>query len=184
MKRRIREILNRPYARILIRDDDGTYTAEILEFPGCYAEGETAEEAVKDLEQAAASWIEAAIEQKQEIPEPLDTYGYSGRINLRLPKSIHKQAVRFAQKEGVSLNQYFTGAIAARIGAEELYDRLVERLEGRITATAYTFQFQQVMGIGVSFPGVTAPIQFPGVTVTNSTPVVTAADEQKAIANG
>lgn len=129
MKRSTQDILNKPYARILIRDEDGTYTAEILEFPGCYAEGDTPTEAIDDLEEAAASWIEAAIEQGQEIPEPLDTYGYSGRINLRLPKSIHKLAARFAQKEGVSLNQYFASAIAARIGAEELCNRLVERIK-------------------------------------------------------
>lgn len=129
MKRRVRQILNKPYGRILIPDDDGTYTAEILEFPGCYGEGDTAADAINDLEQAAASWIEAAIKQGQGIPAPLDSCEYSGKINLRLPKSIHKQAVRFAERDDISLNQFFLSAIAARIGAEELYSCLLQRLQ-------------------------------------------------------
>ena len=147
MKRSIQDILNKPYARILIRDEDGTYTAEILEFPGCYAEGDTPTEAIEDLEEAAASWIEAAIEQGQEIPEPLDTYGYSGKINLRLPKSIHKLAARFAQKEGVSLNQYFASAIAARIGAEDLCNRLVERIKESSTSRIHDVDASKEPGI-------------------------------------
>ena len=114
MKRQIKQILSKPYARILIPDDDGTYTAEILEFPGCYGEGETAADAIDDLEQAAASWIEGAIKQGQEIPAPLDSCEYSGKINLRLPKSIHKHAARFAKRDDISLNQFFLAAISAR----------------------------------------------------------------------
>ncbi len=129
MKRQIKQILSRPYARILIPDDDGTYTAEILEFPGCYGEGDTAGDAINDLEQAAASWIEAALKQGQEIPAPLDSCEYSGKINLRLPKSIHKQAVRFAERDDISLNQFFSAAIAARIGAEEFCEHLLERFQ-------------------------------------------------------
>lgn len=122
MKEQIQQTLKRPYARILIPDDDGTYTAEILEFHGCYGEGDTAADAFNDLEEAAASWIEAAIKQGQEIPAPLDSYEYSGKVALRLPKSIHKQAARYAEKDDISLNQFFLTAIAAKIGAEELID--------------------------------------------------------------
>ena len=123
------EILKEPYARVLTPGEDGTYTAEILEFHGCYAEGDTADEAIKNLEDAAASWIEAAIEQGQEIPPPATVHEFSGRINLRLPRSIHKQAARFAARDEISLNQFFTAAIASRVGAEQLGDRLIQRLQ-------------------------------------------------------
>ena len=53
--------------------------------------------------------------------------------DLRLPRSIHKQAARFAKKDDVSLNQFFASAIAARVGAEEFYDHLTKRLEERLT---------------------------------------------------
>ena len=116
------DILREPYARILTPGEDGTYTAEILEFPGCYAEGDTAQEAIVNLENAALSWIEAALEQGQDIPSPIEAHGHSGRISLRLAKSVHKQAARFAERDQISLNQFFSTAIAARVGAEEFYE--------------------------------------------------------------
>lgn len=132
------DILRRPYARLLTPAEDGTYTAEILEFSGCYAEGGTAEQAIANLERAAASWIEAAIDQGQDIPSPIAAHGHSGKIHLRLAKSIHKQAARFAERDGVSLNQFFSTAIAARVGAEEFYEHLARRLQS-LPAFAVTF---------------------------------------------
>ncbi len=42
------DYLKEPYGRLLIQDEDGTYSTEILEFPGCFSQGETANEAVKN----------------------------------------------------------------------------------------------------------------------------------------
>lgn len=60
---------------------------------------------MENLENAATSWIEAAFEQKQ--------------------------AARFAERDNVSLNQFFIGAIAARVGAEDFCERLIQRMESR-----------------------------------------------------
>ena len=110
------EILKKPYARILVPDPTGGFFAEILEFPGCFAEGDTSGDAYEQLEKAAESWIEAALELGQEIPEPLSSHDYSGKLALRLPKSLHQKATFFAQQDGVSLNQYIICAIAEKIG--------------------------------------------------------------------
>jgi predicted HicB family RNase H-like nuclease len=107
----------------------------LLEFPGCHAEGDTPAEAITNLEKAASAWIEASVEQEQEIPSPVNARGFSGKINLRLPKWIHKQAARLAERDNISLNQFFIGAIAARVGAEGFYDHLVQRLESRTKPT-------------------------------------------------
>src|SRR5229473_2938889 len=111
-----KEILRKPYARVLVPDENGGFFAEILEFPGCFAEGETAEQAYEQLEKAAESWIEAALEMNQEIPAPLAGHDYSGKVALRLPKSLHKKAAFIAEQDGVSLNQFFVYAIAERVG--------------------------------------------------------------------
>lgn len=139
MKAMANEYLKKPYSRILIPIGDGTYFAEIMEFPGCFAEGQTPNEAYTNLEQVAESWIEAALDQGQEIPAPFATHDFSGRIALRIPRSIHKQAAKFAEMDDTSLNQFFLTAIAARVGAEEFYERLSNRLEARfmIIATAW-----------------------------------------------
>lgn len=64
-------ILSQPYARVLIPEEDGGYSAFILEFPGCGSQGESVDEALKNLEEAAIGWIEAALDEGQDIPEPL-----------------------------------------------------------------------------------------------------------------
>jgi len=131
-----KDYLKEPYARILIPDEEGGFCAEILEFPGCFADGETPSEAFANLEKAAESWIQASIEQGHEIPPPSSNTGFSGKIALRIPRSMHRQAVRIAERDGTSLNQFLLGAIAARLGAEYLYGAMARRLENRIVLTA------------------------------------------------
>lgn len=57
------------------------------------------------LEDAEKCWLEAAIGGNYPIPEPVDTEAFSGRFNLRIPKSLHKKLAITAKEEGVSLNQ-------------------------------------------------------------------------------
>jgi predicted RNase H-like HicB family nuclease len=131
MKRAAKDYLKEPYSRVLIPEEDGTYSADILEFPGCFAEGRTPDEAYANLEKVAESWIEAALEQGQEIPAPIEAHDFSGRVALRIPRSIHKQAAKFAEMDNTSLNQFFLTAVAARVGAEEFYERLSNKLEAK-----------------------------------------------------
>jgi antitoxin HicB len=126
------EYLKEPYSRVLIPDERGGYSAEMLEFPGCFAEGETADEAMQALERAAQSWIQAALEQGQDIPEPFANQGYGGKVALRLPKSFHRKCVQFAERDGTSLNQFLVSAVAARIGAEECCSRLIRQLSDTV----------------------------------------------------
>ena len=131
MTKTARDYLKKPYSRTLIPVGDGTFFAEILEFPGCFAEGQSPEEAYKNLEAVAESWIEAAQDRGQEIPEPFATHDFSGRVALRIPRSIHKQAAKFAEIDNTSLNQFFLTAVATRVGAEEFFERLYNRLEAK-----------------------------------------------------
>jgi predicted RNase H-like HicB family nuclease len=80
---RVAEMLTRPYSRVLIPDENGGYSAQVLEFPGCFAEGETSGEAMQNLERAAESWIIACLERGMDVPAPLqelsgsvDGYGH------------------------------------------------------------------------------------------------------------
>ena len=78
------EYLKRPYARILIPDEEsGTFTAEVIEFPGCVAQGNTEAEALAYLEKAAEAWIEAALEMGQEIPSARASQKHSGRMQAK-----------------------------------------------------------------------------------------------------
>jgi predicted RNase H-like HicB family nuclease len=106
------DILKKPYMRVLIPEDSGGYSAKIIEFQGCFAEGETVEEAFSNLEKAAEAWIIACKEKNQAIPEPIEEHQCSGKIALRLPRSLHYRAMALANTEGVSLNQFLVNAIS------------------------------------------------------------------------
>jgi predicted RNase H-like HicB family nuclease len=146
-----RDYLRIPYARVLTPDDEtGTYTAEILEFPGCVAQGNTPEEAYEHLESAASGWIEAALNMGQEIPEPSDPYSYSGRIALRLPRGLHRRAAQMAERDGTSLNQFLVAAIAERVGASTLHMQIAQRLEeqvAQVAAKSAGVIFNSAMGV-------------------------------------
>ena len=54
----------------LADSDGGGYLAIVPDLPGCMSDGETPEEALKNVQEAIASWIEAAKEWKMDIPQP------------------------------------------------------------------------------------------------------------------
>lgn len=133
MSKSTKAYMKKPYARILIPDEEsGKYMGEVLEFPGCFAYGDTPEETLSRLDRAAESWIEAAIKQRQSIPEPFGSAGYSGNFALRIPRSLHRRAARLAERDRVSLNQFFVSAISERVGAEDALNQLVERVNERL----------------------------------------------------
>lgn len=118
------------------------FHAEIPEFPGCFAQGNTLEEAYSNLEKAAESWIETCLSQGQEVPEPFSSLTYSGRIVLRLPRSIHRQAATLAARDETSLNTYLVSAVSAKVGIEDFYNVLTQRLEQNIVQ-AYFYAYNE-----------------------------------------
>ncbi|MBF0508442.1 MAG: type II toxin-antitoxin system HicB family antitoxin [Deltaproteobacteria bacterium] len=133
MKKKPEDYLKEPYSRALLPEEDGRFSAELLEFPGCFAQGENPTEAFNNLEKAAKSWIQASLDQGLEIPPPALNQNYSGKIALRIPRSLHKRAAQMAECDGTSLNQFLITAIATRIGAEEYHSYLCRELEQRFT---------------------------------------------------
>ena len=133
----IEEYLKDPYARVLIPEAEGGFSCEVLELPGCYAQGDSASEALSNLDDAIASWIEAALAHGQTIPEAFANYETSGKVALRLPRSTHQKAVQMAQLENVSLNTFIVGAVEARVAITTYTHELMQRLENRlVTKTA------------------------------------------------
>jgi|SRR5450756_623655 antitoxin HicB len=123
----IEELIKRPYGRVLTPDENGGYVADVLELPGCFSEGETADEAMENLEDAMRGWFEVALEQGRPIPEPLEASEFNGKILLRTPKAVHRECVKRALLDGVSLNQWLLEAIGERLGVEGFVDRLIAR---------------------------------------------------------
>ncbi len=58
------------YERIIYwSEDDSAFIVEVPELPGCMADGETVEEAIKNSEIIIKEWIEVTIERGLEVPE-------------------------------------------------------------------------------------------------------------------
>jgi predicted RNase H-like HicB family nuclease len=132
-----RSYLQAPYSRTLIPDaETGTYTAKIEEFPGCIAQGDTPEEAYHNLEAVAVSWIEELLGMGQQVPEPTANNQYSGRVALRLPRSLHRNAAQLAEREGTSLNQFLVSAIAEKVGAKNSVEQMLERMDQKTSEIA------------------------------------------------
>jgi len=96
-------------------DPDGGYVAEIEELPGCMTQAETIDEVFKAIEDARQVWVKGTYEMGQDIPLPRDMEEHSGKFMVRIPRSLHRNLVRAAKREGVSLNQYVTSLLAAGV---------------------------------------------------------------------
>jgi predicted RNase H-like HicB family nuclease len=107
-----------PYHLLVVRDNDDNgrpWTASVEELPGCTAHGKSAEEALEAVEEIMAKWISVALEEGREIPEPRSAASHSGRLLLRMPKTLHADLTRASEREGVSLNQFITDVLAAAV---------------------------------------------------------------------
>ena len=103
----IEEYMKLPYRMELIPDpDEGGYTVSFPDLPGCLTCGETYEDAIRNAEDAKREWIQAAMEDSIEIPEPVSEAEYSGQFKLRIPKSLHRALAQHSKEEGISMNQY------------------------------------------------------------------------------
>jgi predicted RNase H-like HicB family nuclease len=154
------EYLKEPYSRVLIPDEESeTYTALILEFPGCIAQGDTPQEAYEHLENIAKSWIEAALHLKQDIPSPTQSLTFGGRVLLRLPKSLHRQLTLIAESEGVSLNQFIVSALSEKVGAFSLVDKLTKKLNQKMFQVAIDAAFSTVKSATAAYR-LNLPIEF------------------------
>jgi antitoxin HicB len=106
---RIEAAIDLPWSREIYIDADGGYLARIPELPGCFADGDTAEEALARLRDVLADWLGIAFERGETIPAPRRLPAdYSGRFSVRVPRSLHAALSRRAETEGCSLNQLVT----------------------------------------------------------------------------
>jgi antitoxin HicB len=108
--------LNLPYSAEIKHEEDGWF-AKVVELPGCMTWADTFEELGPMIEDAKRGWIEDALEHGDPVPEPRSTEDFSGKVNLRMPKSLHRDLARRAQEEEVSLNQLMVATLARSVGA-------------------------------------------------------------------
>jgi antitoxin HicB len=108
-----------PYHIELVRDTDedgrSGWVASVAELPGCLSQGDDPGEAVASVQDAMLGWISIALEDGSEIPPPRGEAQHSGKFVVRVPRSLHAALVAAADREGVSLNQFVSSALAGAV---------------------------------------------------------------------
>ena len=101
--------------RPLTEEEGGGYLIEFPDYPGCIADGETPEEAIREGRDALTSYLRTLAELNRPVPMPGED-AFTGQWRQRVPRSLHAALVRRADREGVSLNSLVTMLLAEGLG--------------------------------------------------------------------
>jgi antitoxin HicB len=110
--------LDAPYEISLVRrEEDGmsVWTAQVVEFPGCEARGDSDDEALAELREVMAHWIEDALAHDRPVPPPRAASVHSGRLLVRMPPTLHSDLARAADREKISLNTLIVGVLGGAV---------------------------------------------------------------------
>lgn len=109
---------------VVADEDDGGYVVEFPDLPGCMTQVDSLTDLGAMAQEAKDLWIESAFESGMGIPLPSYPEPFSGRFNVRLPKSLHRRLVESAAREGVSLNQQVVSLLSEAVAVYRLEERL------------------------------------------------------------
>ncbi|SRR5260221_4168684 len=135
--RKVEEYLALPYHIEVVYDASGEapgWFARVVELPGCMTQAESREEVLAMIQDAMRAWIEVRVEDGQPIPQPLTDETYSGKFVVRVPRSLHRQLVEAAERDGVSLNAFVNVALARAAGPQPLHEPRPVRSPARVTS--------------------------------------------------
>lgn len=141
IEEKIKFYMSLPYTIELLQEKDGSYFIKVKELNGCMSVGDTPNEAVEMIHEAMEAWLYEAIESGISIPEPSkNEKKYSGKIVLRMPKSMHKQLAAEAAEEDVSLNSYLNFLLNYKMNnykIEKYLEKLKDDMRSKKTTVNY-----------------------------------------------
>ncbi|MEW6187819.1 MAG: toxin-antitoxin system HicB family antitoxin [Thermodesulfobacteriota bacterium] len=98
--------------RVTWSEEDQEYVGLCAEFSGLSWLTRTPEEALKGIRKVIAEAIKDMRKNKEPIPEPIATKGYSGKFMVRVPPEVHRNLAIKAAEQGVSLNRLASSKLA------------------------------------------------------------------------
>ena len=98
-----------------VNGDGPSWIATVEELPGCEAHGATPESAAAAMADAVEQWLREARADGREVPPPGAAAAHSGKLLVRMPRSLHAELVRASDREGTSLNAYIVAALSASV---------------------------------------------------------------------
>lgn len=81
--------------RPLAAEDGGGWIALVPDLPGCMSDGDSADEALRNVRDAIEEWKDAAVRLGRPVPPPDDSLDRS--LEAEVPEHIRKQAEAYAR---------------------------------------------------------------------------------------
>jgi predicted RNase H-like HicB family nuclease len=103
--------------KIIPDRESGYFAARFPDFPGIVTGGYSLDEAIKKAQEALELTI--GTMKKHKIPLPKPKTRFSGQFNVRVPRDLHRELVRKADEEGVSLNALVTYLLSQSVKMEK-----------------------------------------------------------------
>lgn len=118
--------------RRFFEEGSHVFRATVRELPHVHGVGDTYSEAYEMALEAIDGLKTMAAEDGAPFPEPAQEgmVDWSGRVTLRLPKSLHRLASEVAEDEAVSLNQFLVTVIADAVARKSAVPFAGERARG------------------------------------------------------
>jgi antitoxin HicB len=126
-------------------EEDEGYVAIARDLPGCSAFGKSQADAVAEIQHAIRAWQQAADAAHNPIPEPSQHEEEplpSGKLLLRIPRSLHAALIECAKKEAVSLNQYLVSVLSFSVSTNivrESHNLSIVRETKKLSAVSASF---------------------------------------------
>jgi predicted RNase H-like HicB family nuclease len=134
------------YKSSIYRNDEGDFVIEVDDLPGCVTHGGSPDEAFRNLEEAKRAWVESRLAAGLEVPEPRPIEDYSGKVLLRMPRSLHRRLAEQSAAEKVSLNQYIVSLLSYASAGNTAFTRasqpgqvLYQAAGGGMTGVAFNY---------------------------------------------
>ena len=112
------------------------YIVKFFDFDNIIGVGETINEALEEAKSNLAFYIKYCEEKNIKVPEPSTHVesSFSGKVTLRMSKSLHKLVDEVAKNEGVSINAFLNEAVSSyvsskcniKIISEKMFDKVVD----------------------------------------------------------
>ncbi|WP_027671264.1 toxin-antitoxin system HicB family antitoxin [Rheinheimera baltica] len=94
------------------------FEAKVREFPHLTEYADSSDEAYALAVDAIETTITIFKEKNKSLPVPMEVADdFSGRVTLRMPKSMHRAYSQWAEDEEVSLNQLIVNCLSHALGA-------------------------------------------------------------------
>ncbi|MFE7870064.1 type II toxin-antitoxin system HicB family antitoxin [Micromonospora humida] len=99
--------------RVTWSAQDNEFVATCAEFPSLSWLAPSQIEALQGLRDLLCEVVADLEQQGEEVPEPYADRSYSGKFNVRVGESLHRELAIHAAEDGMSLNQYVVRKLSA-----------------------------------------------------------------------